>query len=193
MLELRQHGSAAAHEIERTHAVNRKDSAAGISIGFGLEAVGESLSPCTRGLGGWFHLYVGCTAGQVCGQPNGGRSPRQPVHGRHRLACAMQRGAQGRVQKLSRWGGGHVLATARPRRMLRRSQHRRAPRRDRRRLVSKARASSATGVSRKKGKRSGSCQHVAQLQARTLRLEWATKQWRPHPGVWPSPRFGRPQ
>ena len=37
--------------------------------------------------------------------------------------CAMRRGAQGRVHKLSRWGGGHVLAAAQPLRMLRRSQH----------------------------------------------------------------------
>ena len=48
--ELGEHGLA-AHEVKCTNAINGKDSAAGVSSGLELEAVGESLSPCTRGQG----------------------------------------------------------------------------------------------------------------------------------------------
>ena len=48
--ELGEHGLA-AYEVKCTNAINGKDSAAGVSIGLELEAVGESLSPCTRGQG----------------------------------------------------------------------------------------------------------------------------------------------
>ena len=51
-------------------------SAAGVRIGeveaVGARAQGELVG---SGGGGWFHLCVGCTAGQVCWQPNGGGSP----------------------------------------------------------------------------------------------------------------------
>ncbi|CAE7830588.1 unnamed protein product [Symbiodinium sp. CCMP2592] len=50
VLELGQHGSA-AHEVECTNAVDRKNNAAGIRIGLELKGVGESLSPSSCGQG----------------------------------------------------------------------------------------------------------------------------------------------
>ncbi|CAE7227385.1 unnamed protein product [Symbiodinium sp. KB8] len=89
--ELGEHGLA-AHEVKCTNAINGKDSAAGVSIGLELEAVGESLSPCRRGQGelvgaGGFINVAAVLLGKCAGNQTA-----EEVHGRLRLVCAVQRG-----------------------------------------------------------------------------------------------------
>ncbi|OLP88018.1 hypothetical protein AK812_SmicGene30691 [Symbiodinium microadriaticum] len=106
--ELGEHGLA-AYEVKCTNAINGKDSAAGVSIGLELEAVGESLSPCRRGQGelvgaGGFINVAAVLLGKCAGNQTA-----EEVHGRLRLVCAVQRGVQGRVLKQWRVGGVGIV------------------------------------------------------------------------------------